>query len=153
MSYLGKKHTVLSRAGVDLESLLVGEDIDLDTGERTGDSSNRSRFTPVVGSVLLSVDEPAGIVANTSATTATNKIGRSQVGTELLGRGPEVEDATLLVGQDSTVGNENAVDGDTLTRVRQVHGVVVYRSVFGVLEAVKVPVNLDSVSVRVKVRA
>jgi hypothetical protein len=74
-------------------------------------------LAPIVGSVLLSVDEPAGVVTNTSATTATDKIGRSQVGTKLLGGGPEIEDATLLVGQNSTIGDENTVDGDTLTRV------------------------------------
>jgi hypothetical protein len=144
------KYTILSRAGVDLESLLVGEDVDLDTRERTGHSSDRSRYTPVVGSVLLSVDEPAGVVTNTSATAATNKIGRSQVGTKLLGRGPEIENTTLLVGQDSTVGDENAIDGDTLSRVRQVHGVVVDSSVVRVLESVKVPVDLNSISIHVR---
>lgn len=133
----------MTGAGVDLEGLLVGEDVDLDTRERTGYSSDRSRLTPVVGSVLLSVDEPAGVVTNTSATTATNKIGGSQVGTQLLGRGPEVENITFLVGQNGSVGNKDTIDCDTLARVRQVYGVVVDSSVVRVLEAVKVPVNLN----------
>lgn len=75
----------MSRAGVDLESLLVGEDIDLDTRERTGHSGNGSRLTPVVGSVLISVDEPACVVASAVGTAATNKIRGSQIGTKLLG--------------------------------------------------------------------
>jgi hypothetical protein len=107
-------------------------------------------LAPIVGSVLLSVDEPAGVVTNTSATTATNEIGRSQVGTKLLGRRPEIEDATLLVGQNGTVGDENTVNGDTLTRVWQMYGVVVDSGIVGVLETVKVPVNLYLVSIFIR---
>lgn len=135
--------TILRRTCVDLESLLVGEDVDLDTRERTGHSSDRSRFTPVVGSILISVDEPASIVTNASTATATDKIRRSQVGTKLLGRRPEIEHVTLLVGQDGTIGDENAIDCDTLARVRQVHGVVVDSGIVRVLETVKIPVNLS----------
>jgi hypothetical protein len=103
-------------------------------------------LTPVVGSVLLSVDEPASVVTNTSAATATNKIGRGQIGTKLLGRGPEVEDTSLLIGQDGTVGDKNAVNRDTLAGVWQVHGVVIDSRVGRVLETVKVPVDLNSIS-------
>jgi hypothetical protein len=107
-------------------------------------------LAPIIRSVLLSIDEPAGVVTNTSATTATNKIGRSQVGTKLLGRGPKIEDATLLVGQNGTIGDENTVNSDTLTRVWQVHGVVVDSGIVRVLETVKVPVNLKSISMYIR---
>lgn len=128
---------------------MIGEDVDLDTRERTRDGSDRSRLAPIVGSILISVNQPAGIVTNASTATTADKVRRSQVGADLLGRGPEIEYATLLVGQDGTIGDENAIDSDTLTGIRQVYGVVVDSRVVRILETVKIPVYLSWISTHV----
>lgn len=140
------KLTVLSRARVDLEGLLVREDIDLDTRVGTGNSGYRALGAPVVRAVLFSVDEEASIVAHAAATTTTDKVVRGEVGTKLLRCRPEVPSGPLLVGQDGSVRNENTVNSDTLTRVRQVERVVVDSRISRVLESIKVPVGLFQIS-------
>lgn len=140
------KLTVLSGTRVDLEGLLIREDIDLNTRVGTGNSGYRALGTPVVRAVLFSVDQEASIVAHAAATTTTDKVVRGEVGTKLLRCRPEVPSRSLLVGQDGSVRNENTINSDTLTRVRQVERVVVDGRICRVLESIEVPVGLFQLS-------
>lgn len=85
-------HTVLARAAVHLERILVGEDVDLDAAPLAGKRSNGSAGAPVVGAVLGAVDEVCVVVAGAVEAAVTQDLGRREVGAELLRAGPEVVD-------------------------------------------------------------
>jgi hypothetical protein len=125
---------------------LVGEDVDLNARERTANNSHRASFTPIVGSVLRSVDKEGRVVTDASTTATTNKIRRGKVGTHLLRRRPEIESASLFVRQDGAIGDQDAIHSDTLPGVGQLNSVVVDGRVSRILEAIKVPVDLRSIS-------
>jgi len=133
--------TILATAGVDLECLLLREDVDLDARPRASERGDRSSV-PVVRAVLGTVGDVAGIVASAVGAAVAESLGRGEVGADLLGRGPEVVDAVLLVGQDGAVRDENAVGADALAAVGQVQGVVQGERGVGVLETVEVPVGV-----------
>jgi hypothetical protein len=91
-------HTILAGTAVHLESLLVREDVELDTRPRTRESCDRSSLAPVERTVLCAVDNVAVIVTSAVETTVAKEFRRGVVSTNLLGRGPEVVHGVLLVG-------------------------------------------------------
>lgn len=138
---LERESAVLATAGVDLESFLLGVDVDLDAGplgREGGDGSG----APVVGAVLGAVNDVAGVVAGAVGAAVAEEVGRGEVCADLLGRGPEVVDAVLLVGQNGAVGDQDSVCGNALAGVGHVQGVIEGQWGLGVLEAVKVPVGV-----------
>lgn len=143
-SYIHKRHvlTILTGAAVHLERLLVGVNVKLDTRPRTRKRCNRSGLAPVEGAVLVAVDDVAVVVPGAVEAAVAVKLGRSVVGTNLLGRRPEVVDRVLLVRKDGTVWDEDVVNTNSLTRVRQVESVVQRKGCVRVREAVQVPVSL-----------
>lgn len=142
--YLRIKLTILANAAVHLESLLIGVDINLDTRPRAEKRGNRTRFAPVEGTILVTVDGVAVVVAGAVVAAVTEEFGRSQVGANLLGSGPEVVDGVLLIWEDGAVRNEDVVNTDALTRVGHIQGVVQSQGSVGVLEAIQIPVGVRS---------
>ena len=136
------RRTVLAWAGVHLEGVLVGEDVELDAGEVAREGGHGALGTPVVGAVLGAVDQPGVVVADAAEAAVVLDLGRRVVGAELLGCGPEVVDRVLLVGQDGAIRDENVVDTDALAGVGQVQGVVVGGGRVRVGEGIQVPVDL-----------
>ena len=136
------QHTVLSRAAVHLERILVGEHIDLDPREVARDGRNWTLGAPIVRPVLGAVDQPSVIVADAAETAVVLDLGGRVVCAELLGARPEVIDGVLLVGKDGAVGDEDVVYADALARVGEVEGVVVGGGGVRVGEGVEVPVDL-----------
>lgn len=110
-------HAVLARAAVHLESVLVGEDVDLDTGEVARERGHGTLGAPVVRAELGSVDQPGVVVTVAAEAAVVLDLGRGVVGAKLLGCGPEVVDRVPLVGQDGTIWDEDVVDADALARV------------------------------------
>lgn len=101
---LERERAVLAAARVNLESLLLGEDVDLDAGPVAGEGGDGGG-APVVGSVLGAVDDVAGVVAGAVGAAVAEEVGGGEVGADLLGGGPEVVDVVELVGQDGAVGD------------------------------------------------
>lgn len=132
---------VLAAARVDLEGFLLGVDVNLDAGPVAGEGCDGSRV-PVVRAVLGAVDEVAGVIAGAVGAAVAEEVGGGEVGADLLGRGPEVVDVVLLVGQDGAVGDQNAVGSDALARVGHVQGVVESERRLRVLETVQIPVGV-----------
>ena len=108
------KHTVLARAAVHLERILVGEDVDLDAGEVAAERGDGALGAPVVGPVLGAVDQPGVVVAGAVEAAVAHDFGRGEVRAELLGGGPEVVDRVPVVGQDGAVRDEDVIDADAL---------------------------------------
>lgn len=77
-------HTVLATAAVDLESVLVCEDVYLDTSEVARQSSDWSFSAPVIGSILVAVHEVAVIVSGAVETTVTEELRSCEICAELL---------------------------------------------------------------------
>ena len=102
---------------------------------------------PVVRAVLSAVDKVAVVVASAIEAAVAGKLRCSEVGTNLLGGGPEVVDRVLLVGKDSAIRDEDVVDTNTLARVRQVEGVVQSSRRIRVSETIQVPVGLSKLAI------
>lgn len=136
------RDTILARAAVHLERILVGENVDLDTSEVASERSNRALSAPVVWAVLSAVDEPGIIVTNTAEAAIVLDLGRRVVRTKLLRRRPKVVDRVFLVGENGAIGNEDVVYTDTLARVWKVESVIIGSGSLGVGEGVQVPVSL-----------
>jgi hypothetical protein len=118
-----------------LKSLLVGVDINLNAGPRTGERSYWG-IPPVVRTVLIAIDEEAGIVATAVGATVTLDFVVVEACANLFGRAPEVIDGTLLVGENRAVWNEDAVSSNTLAGIWHVKGVVQGERCVVVLKAV-----------------
>lgn len=95
-----------------------------------------SLLSPVVRSVLLSVDKIAGIVARAISAAVAQQRRIREVRADLFRAGPEVVQAVFLIGQYSSVGDKDAVSTDTLARVWQVQGVVESKRCLRVLETI-----------------
>lgn len=135
-------HTILTTAGVHLESFLIREDVDLDARPLTGQGSNRAFSAPVVRTVLLTIDDVAVVVTSAVSTAIAEELRCSVIGTKLFGSRPEIIDRVLFVRKDDTVRDKDTVNADTLARVGQVEGVVESSGFVGVGKAVKIPVGL-----------
>lgn len=135
-------HTVLANAAVNLESLLVRVDIELDAGEVAPKRGNWTTSAPIIGTILVAIDKPAVVVACAVEPAVALELRCSEVGAELLGRGPEIIDGILLVWQDGAVRNENVVDTNALARVWQMERMVVNCRCVGVGKGIEIPVGL-----------
>ena len=134
--------TILAVAGIDLEGLLLGEYINLDATVRTRQCRNRSLFSPIIRTKLISIDDIARIVARTVCSAIVNKLGSSEVGTDLLGGRPIVIDRVLLIWENNAVRNQDAVCRDALTGIGEVECVIEGCGCFGVTKAVQIPVRM-----------
>lgn len=76
---------ILPSAAIDLECVLIGEDVDLDTGPGAAEASDGALLAPVVGPVLGAVGEVAGIVAGAVEAAVSQQIWVCEVGADLLG--------------------------------------------------------------------
>jgi hypothetical protein len=132
----------LAGTAVHLVCGLVGVDVELDAGPLAPQRSDRSRVAPVKSLGFVAVDEVAVVVTSAVGTAVAEKLGRSLVGTNLLGSRPEVVDRVLLVRKDCTGGDEDCVYIHTLAGVRDVEGVVEDGLIFRVAESIQVPVSL-----------
>jgi hypothetical protein len=140
-----ERHTpVLPTAAIDLERVLVREHVDLDTGPVTAKSSHGTLLAPVVRPLLVAVGEVAGIVAGAVEAAVPEQIWVREVGADLLGRGPEIVERVLLVGEDVAGGDQDVVCAYALAGVRHPEGVIEGEGGLVVGEAVEVPVCLCS---------
>lgn len=114
--------------------------IDLDTAPGAAQARHGGSDAPVVG--LLAVGQVAGVVTRAALAAVALEIRVGEVGADLLGGGPEVIEAILLVGEDVARGDEDGVGGDALAAVGEPEGVVQGEGRVGVLPAVEVPVGL-----------
>ena len=137
-------------ARVELEGILVGINIELDAGPgaaKTGDGWCAG-VAPIIWSHSLAVGDVASVVSSAALTAVAVEgvTGRREVGTDLLGRRPEVVARAGLVGQDVTSGDQDAVRADTGASIGHPQGVVLDRVGLGVGEAIQIPVGLQTVS-------
>lgn len=142
MKIMRVSHTILTGAAVHLVRGLVRVDVELDAGPLAPQRSDRSRVAPVESLGFVAVDKVAVVVTSAVGTAVTEKLGRSLVGTNLLGSRPEVVDRVLLVGKDSTGRDKDGVYVHALTRVGDVESVVEDSLILRVTESVQVPVGL-----------
>lgn len=139
-----RSRTVLARAAVHLEGILVREDVNLNARKVAGNSGDRARSAPVVRAVLGAVDEPSVVITGAIEAAVVLHLGGRVVCAELLGGRPEVVHRVSLVGEDGTIGNKDVIDTNTLARIGQVKRVVVGSSSVGICETIQVPVGLYS---------
>lgn len=97
--------------------MLLREDINLDTSVRASQGSDGALLSPIIRSKLISVHNVASIVTGAVAAAVVHKLRSGKVCAKLLWGGPEVIDRVLLVWEDDTVRNQDAIRGDALTRV------------------------------------
>lgn len=71
---------------------MVGVNVELDTRPLTRQRSDRAGVAPVQSFSLVAVDKVAVIVTSAVEAAVAKKLGRSQVGADLLGSRPEVVD-------------------------------------------------------------
>jgi hypothetical protein len=134
--------TVLTDAAVHLEGLLIRKDVKLDARPFAGQGSNWARCSPVVGTVLVAVDNVAVVVASAVCSTVAEKLRSCEIGTDLLRSRPEIVHRVLLIGKNSSIGDENAIYADALAGVRKVECVVESSGSVWVRKAIQVPVGL-----------
>jgi len=135
-------HTILTGAAVHLVRSLVRVDVQLDAGPLAPQRRDRPRVAPVESLSFVAVDEVAVVVTGAVSSAVAEKLGRSLVGTNLLGRRPKVVDRVLLVGKNCTGGDKNGIYIHALARVWDVESVVEDGLILRVTESVQVPVGL-----------
>ncbi|KAI6776511.1 hypothetical protein HG530_000456 [Fusarium avenaceum] len=124
--------TLLLSAAVELESVLVGVDVYLNSRPRGRQGCNRTLGAPIILAELATVDGVAVTLQILVVLLVANHLGLA----------PEIVDGSLLVGNDVASGNENVVGGNTLTTVGHVERVVGDGVGLVVGKAVKVPVGV-----------
>lgn len=137
-----RSHTILTAAGVHLESILIAVDVKLDAGEVAGHTSDGTHVMPVIGSFLRTINDIAVIVTCAVSSAISDQLRCSVVCSDLLGGGPKVVDRVFLIWQNDAVWDEDSVDTNTLTGIRQGQGVVQCSGGLGVGEGIQIPVNL-----------
>jgi len=80
------QHTILAGTAVHLESLLIRVDIQLDARPLARQGSDGSRVDPVEDFTLVTIDNVAVVVTSAVGTAVAKQLGRTGVGTNLLGR-------------------------------------------------------------------
>lgn len=131
---------LLGVAGVDLEALLVGADVEADAGDGGG-HGELGQVGGFGGGVAGAVEDEGVVVAG--AAEAAGVDGGGDVFADGLGF-REVEEGVVGGGDgaDRAVGDFDVVDFDVPRRVRHVQRVVEDRGVGGVGEGVQVPVDV-----------
>lgn len=132
--------TILSTAGINLECLLIRIHVYLDAAPCAPQSSHGAALAPIVR--LFAVRQVASIIASTPLAAITEQIWVGKVGTDLLGRGPEVVDGPGKVSRDVTRGDEDSVGGHALATIGQPERVVQGQGGVWVGPPVEVPVCL-----------
>ena len=93
-------------------------------------------LAPVVGPVGFAVGQIAGVVAGAVEAAVAVQRWVREVGADLLGRGPEVVERVLLIGEDVAGGDQDVVCADALAAVGEPEGVVERQGRLGVGETV-----------------
>lgn len=114
--------TILATTRVNLESLLVGPNVNLNSSERTGKCGDRPLFSPVIWSILIAVDQVASIVTSAVSTAVTK--GLREVCANLFRSRPEVVNRILLVRKDSAIRYQDSVCSNSLARIGEMEGPV-----------------------------
>lgn len=138
LRFLGRDGAVLAVAGVDLDSGLVGGNLQGDTGRVGGDAHGRDhRVAGTVGS--WAVHQPAGVVTGAAGTAQAGSLINVFADELRLG---EVQ-STLVGGVhvvNLTSRDKNAISNDESLGERELQSGVVQDS--GILERVQVPVDV-----------
>ena len=77
--------TIQTNAAVDLESVLIGKDVDLDAREVTRESSHWATGPPVIRAVLIAVDDVGIVVSSAVEAAVALEFRCGEVSTNLLG--------------------------------------------------------------------
>lgn len=142
VAYVVTRHTILASASVNLESILIGIDIELDACEIAGYTSDGSHCMPVVGPLLRPINDIAVVVTCAICSAVSEQLRRRVVRADLLGRGPEIVDRVFLIREDDAIRDEDSVDTDALAGIWQGQSVVQCGRGIGVSEAIQIPVSL-----------
>lgn len=102
---------------------------------------------PVVGPILCAVDKVCVVIAGAVETAIAYNVWVGQVCSKLLGLTPPIIDGVLLVRKDVAIGNQDVVDANALTGIRQMKSVVLDICGVRILESVQVPIHLQKRSV------